>query len=90
MEKGLQINEDKTEKITVEGADYYRWAIRTPLVTQADDLEEIVKTYAAPYLQKGDILFISEKMVACTQGAGYPAKSYPAKQIGHLSQPLRA
>ena len=38
MEKGLQINEDKTEKITVEGADYYRWAIRTPLVTQADDL----------------------------------------------------
>lgn len=82
MEKGLQINEDKTEKITVEGADYYRWAIRTPLVTQADDLEEIVKTYAAPYLQKGDILFISEKMVACTQGRAIPLKAIRPSKLG--------
>ena len=38
MEKGLRVNEEKTEKITVEGETYYRWAIKTPLVTQADDL----------------------------------------------------
>ena len=45
MEMGLQVNEEKKEKITVEGEDYYRWAIRTPLVTQADDLKAVSYTH---------------------------------------------
>lgn len=87
MEKGLQINEDKTEKITVAGESYFRWAIRTPLITQSDDLQEIVQTYAAPYLQKGDILFLSEKMVACTQGRAIPLKAIaPSRLATFLSR----
>ena len=82
MEKGLQINEEKTEKITVEGETYYRWAIRTPLVTQADELQDLVQTYAAPYLQKGDILFLSEKMVACTQGRAIPLQAIRPSRMG--------
>ena len=82
MEKGLRVNEEKTEKITVEGETYYRWAIKTPLVTQADDLQDLVQTYAVPYLQKGDILFLSEKMVACTQGRAIPLKAIRPSRLG--------
>lgn len=86
MQKGLTINDDKAEKITVEGKSYNRWAIKTPLITKNDDLEQIVLEYAKPYLQEGDILFLSEKMVACTQGRAIPlAAIKPTKLATFLS-----
>ena len=81
MNKGLVINNDKTEIITVNGQSYRRLAIQTPLVTKNDSLEEIVTTYAAPHLEKGDILFLSEKMVACTQNRAIPLKSIKPNKL---------
>lgn len=82
MDMGLKVNEEKNDKIVVEGKSYFRWAIKTPLVTKGDDLAELVKTYAQPYLQKGDILFLSEKMVACTQGRAIPIQAIRPSRLG--------
>lgn len=86
MNNGLQVNDEKSVDIEVNGKHYHRLAIKTPLVTDRDDLDDIVYTYAKPYLRKGDILFISEKMVACTQGRAIPIKDiHPSRLAVFLS-----
>ena len=72
MEENLVVNDGKSEVIEVDGKKYQRLAIKTSVVTKDDDLKEVVKTYAAPNIEDGDVLFISEKMVACTQGRAIP------------------
>jgi hypothetical protein len=73
---GLLVNDGKDEIVQAEdGGRYLCYAIRTPLVTAADKLTDVVREYAQPLMQKDDILFISEKMVACTQGRAIPMAS---------------
>ncbi len=70
----LTVNQEKVKETSYEQRTYERWAIKTCVVTDADDLTDIVMEYAAPNLQPGDVLFMSEKMVACTQGRAIPLK----------------
>lgn len=54
-----------------------RWArlpIKTHIITKDDDIVEIVKRYAKPHLLNNDILFISERIVAISQGRAFPIK----------------
>jgi F420-0:gamma-glutamyl ligase-like protein len=63
----LQSNPGKQAVRTVDGVDWLRLPIKTCLITNEHDMKNIVDEYARPYLQPGDVLFISEKAVACTQ-----------------------
>lgn len=63
----LTNNEGKNEYIEVDGVRYSRHPIRTHVVTDKDNINEVCEKYAGPALQEGDVLFISEKCVACTQ-----------------------
>ena len=65
---GLCVNEGKSEIVRSDNNEYLCYAVKTKIVTNEDLLTDIVNNYAKPYLQNGDILFMSEKMVACTQG----------------------
>ena len=47
-------------------------AIKTHVITEKDNIVDVVETYAKPYLKEGDILFISEKSVACSQKRAIP------------------
>ena len=69
---GLCVNPGKKEIVQSIAGDYYCHAIKTKVVTDEDSLADIIDTYAKPHLKQGDILFISEKMVACTQGRAIP------------------
>jgi len=53
-------------------SNYLFRAIKTKVVTEQDSLADIVASYAKPYLRQGDILILSEKMVACAQGRALP------------------
>ena len=70
----ITVHPQKDLRIEVDGQVFERWAVKTHVVQNGDDLEEIISTYAAPHLQSGDMLFLSEKMVACTQGRAIPLK----------------
>lgn len=48
-----------------------RYPIRTHVVAVGDDLLGIVRQYAGPHLQRGDLLAISERIVAITQGRAF-------------------
>lgn len=68
----LQPNRDKNLIIQIDGKSYARFPVRTKLITPQDkDIAVIVQEFAAPHIQSGDIVFISEKAVAVTQGRSY-------------------
>jgi F420-0:gamma-glutamyl ligase len=75
-----QPNPRKQLVITVEGTKWQRIPIKTHVITEQDDIREIVQQYIQSPLQKGSFLFISERVVAITQGRSYPIKDiYPSR-----------
>ena len=66
---------------TVEGKSYQRIPIKTHLITNDDNMEDVVVKYAKDKMKKGDILFISEKAVACTQGRAIPMEDIKPRKL---------
>lgn len=68
----LKPNEGKNEIIEVEGVSYRRLPIKTHVITDQDKIEDVAEQYAKGIMEDGDVLFISEKCVACTQKRAIP------------------
>ncbi len=65
-------NRGKNLVIEVDGMKFERYPVKTKLITPEDkNIAQIVYDFASPHLTGGDILFISEKAVAVTQGRSY-------------------
>ena len=73
-EESYIVNEGKNEVIQVDGISYQRLAIRTHVITDKDDVCQVIEKYAKPYAQPDDIVFMTEKAVACTQRRAIPMK----------------
>jgi F420-0:gamma-glutamyl ligase len=67
----MQANEGKALEASVDGKSYARIPLRTRVVMPDDDLESVVMEYAKDAVQPGDLLFVTEKIVAITQGRSY-------------------
>lgn len=74
----------KPLEIIVDGSRYARYPVKTHIITDADRLEDIFSTYLKPIAQPGDILFISEKAVACTQSRAIPMKDIHPRPLAVL------
>jgi F420-0:gamma-glutamyl ligase len=74
-------------EIDVEGQTYVRLPVRTRVVTDADDIVEVLDQYARPLIQPGDILFVSEKVVAITQGRAIPVETIRVSLLARLLWP---
>lgn len=82
----LKPNKEKNLTIEVDGRKFNRYPIKTKLITPEDkDFVAIVEEYTKNYIQSGDIVFISEKAVAITQGRSYSIKEI---QAGWLAKNL--
>lgn len=69
----LQPHSGKNLVISVDGKTYQRYPVKTKLITPEDkNIVPIIEEYVKQYLQEGDIVFVSEKAVAITQGRSYP------------------
>lgn len=68
----LIANEGKNEIIEVGGVKYRRLPIKTHVITENDNIPDVALKYAKPEMVDGDILFISEKSVACSQKRAIP------------------
>lgn len=83
----ITVNEKKVKDIEVDGKVYERYAIKTHVITDADKIADVAKQYASEHIQPGDILFITEKAVGCTQGRAIPMKDiHPRKLAVILSK----
>jgi F420-0:gamma-glutamyl ligase-like protein len=67
----MQANEGKALEASVDGKSYARIPLRTRVVMPNDDLDAVVAEYAKDSVQPGDLLFVTEKIVAITQGRSY-------------------
>lgn len=82
MENELRPNEGKNSIIEVDGVKYERLPIPTHLITDQDDICEVAEKYGKPVLRdKDDILFISEKCVACTQKRAIPLEDIQPRPL---------
>lgn len=87
MDEKLAPNPGKNEVIEVDGKKFQRLPIKTHLITDRDNIIDVAEQYGKPVLeQQDDILFISEKCVACTQRrAIHLSKIHPRKLAVRLS-----
>lgn len=67
----MQANEGKALETKVEGKSYARIPLKTRVVMPSDDLDSVIAEYAKDAVQPGDLLFVTEKIVAITQGRSY-------------------
>lgn len=65
-------NPGRSATITVRGATFVRIPIRTHILTSRDNIVEVVDHATVGCRQPGDVVFISEKAVAVTQGRAIP------------------
>src|SRR3989344_740997 len=61
-------NKGKTLEINIGAETYLRLPVKTGLITDKDNLADLLKKYVAPHLQPNDIVFVSEKALTVTQG----------------------
>lgn len=80
----ITVNERKTKDINVDGTVYERYALKTHVITGEDKIIDVVKRYAQEHLKDGDILFITEKAVGCTQGRAVPLKDIHPRPLARL------
>jgi F420-0:gamma-glutamyl ligase-like protein len=74
LENDFNPNTGKQLERDVGGKIYARLPIKTHVIKKEDDMADVVAKYAKPYFQTGDMLAISEKIVAITQGRSFPIK----------------
>ena len=72
MSENYVVNEGKNRTITVDGVVYDRLAIKSHVITDKDNICDVMEKYAGPNIQEGDIVFVTEKAVACTQKRAIP------------------
>ena len=82
MEQELSPNEGKQDITTIDGVSYCRLPIKTHLITDKDDIVAVSEQYGKPVLDDADdVLFISEKCVACTQGRAIPLADIKPRKL---------
>ncbi|MCK9557310.1 MAG: hypothetical protein PHQ78_06130 [Candidatus Cloacimonetes bacterium] len=75
----------KQAEIVVYGNTFVRIPLKTRILSAEDDMLDIIREYAIPYMQAGDILTISESPMAITQGRAIPVSKL---KIGLLARVL--
>jgi len=74
-------NEGKNLTIEVDGKSYDRLPVKSHVITENDSIPDAVEKYVTQHLMPGDIIFISEKSVACSQKRAIPVKDIKPSRL---------
>lgn len=77
-------NGNRTLDIETSRGKWLRLPIKTPVITEKDDLMKVLEMYVRPHIQSGDILYVSEKIVALTQGRIIPYRNVKVTPLARL------
>lgn len=80
----LYPNNGKHEIIAVSGSTYARYPVRTHVITHNDSILDVVNKYLKEHIIPGDIIFVSEKCVACSQKRAIPLDSIKPSRLSKL------
>lgn len=84
MTASIEANQGKSLEVIVRGERYVRLPLKTRLINAGDNLIKLLEEYAAPHLQPGDLLFVSEKIVCITQNRMLPIKDIRTSLLARL------
>lgn len=70
--------------ISVYGVQFVRIPVKTKILSAEDKMADIVREFALPMMQAGDILCISESPLAITQGRAIPVKDIIVTPLAKL------
>lgn len=65
-------NPGKELELEIKGQKYLRIPVQTDLIQSTDNIVEVVSKYTEGLVQKDDLVVVSEKVVAITQGRAFP------------------
>ena len=65
-------SKEKSPQIDVGERRYVRLPLKTRVIMPEDDIVAVAKEYAGGQVRPDDIVFVSEKVVAITQGRAVP------------------
>jgi len=68
----------------VDGQRYARYPIKTKLITPNDDIKRVVVEAVKDFVEPGDIVGISEKATAISQGRAYPKEEIRPKLLARF------
>ena len=68
----FQPNEGKQLVITTDDGSFERYPVKTPIVKSGDNLVDLLNELVKPCLQDGDMIYMSEKILAISQGRAFP------------------
>jgi hypothetical protein len=74
-------NRVRPREVEVDGVRFERIPIKTHVVLPGEPLDPVIEKYALDLLQDGDWLFMTEKMVAGSQGRAYPVAETKARPL---------
>jgi F420-0:gamma-glutamyl ligase len=73
--------------VEVDGHPYRRVPVRTHVITDRDDIVEVVAKYAGESVRPGDVVVVSEKVTAITQGRAIPIERIRVGRLARLLWP---
>lgn len=79
----MKPNDNKSLTITVNNETFERLPLKTKVIMRDDNLEEVITEVAQDVLQEGDILFVTEKIVAITQGRAFPLAEIKPRKLAY-------
>lgn len=84
------MSEEKTKKrekqpvIEYNNKKYLRIPVKTHVIVREDNIIDVVKKYTEEVIKDNDIVFISEKAVAITQGRAFPLKEIKPRPLARF------
>lgn len=79
-----EANAGKALTVQVDGSSFARIPIRTRVVMPGDDLDGFIREYAVDLVREGDLLFVTEKIVAITQGRSYQLEEIRPRRLARF------
>lgn len=79
-----EANDGKALTVALDGSTYARIPIRTRVVMPGDDLDDFIREYATDVVREKDLLFVTEKIVAITQGRSYLVEDIKPRKLAYF------
>ena len=80
----LKPNEGKELKISTKYGDFLRYPVKTHVVVSGDSIPDILDLYVKDYLEEGDMIFISEKIIAISQGRAFDIDDIEVSKLANF------
>lgn len=82
--KNIKPNKSKKIEILVRGVKYNRFPIKTHLITPEHDIFKVVVQYLGDLIIPDDIVAVSEKVVAITQGRSWDIRKIKPSALARI------